>query len=852
MRNSRKITRIIAVILSAFMLLSAVPTFSIFVSAQEISGAGTNFQVTRTGNNSTTNNLFSNVGNSVVKKRPTIYTTRKVDGEWVGEAFEESDAAFLCDRDIENKSNTMPGNGRTPVANHYMGGTRGFATATATPDENGCNIDTLHIDGTEICSDIVYDLEKEENISKIIVSHHQTEVLRSGHYYVYASNNFETLFDDASLVYKNVYDQVGVRSQIFSFAANTCKARFVAIRVFNPWATTDETKLRTGTYGPGSGATMTAGNAYIRMFEFNVFGYDSDVVESRDPALSAPAEEDTVEDVINRGYEVYDESISNKNSLILNKAPSDAFFMKGGSKYSARAQMNGVTTDLARLTSNSAADGVEIFPTSGISGKFIEGSTILDDDGKMHAQFNYQLDGPAKISDLGIFFHHENDLSAGHIKVSVANTEAELFKNGSYTTGDLYSPHGSIFNVKFGTAQTGSYIGIRIICPVKKNYKDSNNAYIRLAEISVYGNYVSTVGGINYQYYIEPTDRTATGNADIKYTGNPDANGKYTVGTTAEIKAPVSVRDPSDVLYSFIRWENNNKEKIGEDVVLRLNLESSGTTTIKAVYGNSDKTVTFTFKDYWGKEIHKATVPFGQFISRADYEVANSKLCDVPGKELLYSEFSFGSRRASMPSWNEDIYNYVAEADVTFTPKYVTASKTYAVTLNGEPLKDAEGNPIENIKFDQKIELTDSSARHWTVNGVPWCSGTSFTAYVTEDMVIEAKTGSTTQKVSLAKNPIVSGSSVGFAAKIVSLPQGAEIRGMGLLLVGGDSDVTEITAANAEQTILVTKRSGNEFMVTVTNLPRKVTRRARIYIDYDAGSNGRGTVYSNEVSVTMP
>lgn len=847
MRNSKSISRIIALILSLLTLLSAMPLggFVAFATTEK-TGAGENFQVTRINSSGTTNiQLFANLGNSVVKKLPTIYTTRKVDGEWVSEGFKETDAAFLCDRDIENKSNTMPGNGRTPVPNHYMGGTRGFATAAAEPDENGCNIDTLHIDGTEICSDIVYDLEKEEKISNIIVSHHPTEVLRSGHYYLYASNSFETLFDDASLVYKNVYDQVGFRSQVFSFTADTY-ARFVAIRVFNPWATADETKLRTGTYGPGSGATMSAGNAYIRMFEFNVFGEGEDVVEPRDPALSAPAAEDTLEDVINRGYEIYDDSIADKNNLVLNKAPSDAFFMKDDSKYSARAQVNGVVTDLALLTNDSAAGGVEIFPTDSISGKFSEGSTLLDDEGKMYAQLNYELDGPAKISDLALFFHHENDLSAGHIKVSVADTETELFGDDSYTTDDLYSPHGSIINVKFGTAQTGSYIGIRIICPVKKNYTDLTNAYIRLAEISVYGNYVNTVGGISYRYRIEGSTTERTGNAEITYTGNPDTSGKYTVGTTVEVKAPASVRDTSGKLHSFTGWKNGSGDDLGDDIILKLTPESIATTTVYAIYGVSSKTVTFTFLDYWGNTVHTAKVPFGQYVSREDYEAANEKLGDVPGKELLLGEFQFGSRVASMPCWNVDIYNYAADADTTFTPKYVTADKTYTVTLGDTPLPEGS-----EFKFDQKITLSDQSATYWTVNGIPWCKGTEFVAYVTEDMVIEVKTDTLTQKVSLAQNPIVSGSSVGFAAKFVDIPEDAKISGCGLLLVGGDSTVTEITIANAEQKIFATKRSGNEFMVTVTNMPRKVTRRARIYVNYD-GFGASGTAYSNEVTVTMP
>ena len=292
-------------------------------------------------------------------------------------------------------------------------------------------------------------------------------------------------------------------------------------------------------------------------------------------------------------------------------------------------------------------------------------------------------------------------------------------------------------------------------------------------------------------------------------------------------------------------------------------METNKTAKISAVYGVSQRApVTITFKNYWGEVIHSAKVTYGHYLSRGDYEIANSKLGAVPGKELKYAEYYFGSRIAEMPVWNEDIYNYAAGADITFTPVYVASDKIYDVTvtakktgLNSTTQKPEEISYTETIpcRFNQKIICEDSEAKYWTVDDQPWCMGSTFVGYVTEEMTIKPNKGTLTgAKIALGKEPVITGSSVGFAARIINLPEGAMVKGYGLVLVSGDSEVAEITTANCQQLIRANKRSGGDFMVTVTNMPRKVTRRARAYITYDAATIGTATIYSEEVAITMP
>ena len=855
MRNSKNISRIIALIISLSVLFSAVPTFNIFVSAAETSGVGAAFQdkVERTGSNADNNAvLFANTGNSLVKTAPTAYNVDNINGEWVErDGSVETNSAYLADRDVEDKYFYDAGwknsdgtrQGAYRLANHYMCGKREFATKLSEgTDQYGSNIDKLYIDGTTYAVDIVHDLQRSEEISKVIIAHHPTVALRAGHYNLYASENRSDLFKDESLVYKNVYDHVHTRTQIFNFKNTT--ARYVAIRVFNPAATDDEVLLRSGNMGGENkgAANKSAGNYYIRMFEFNVFdgNLSSPIGESREYSYKATNDE-------TKGDQIplidYNGEIQKENNLILGQVPTSAFLQKGATKEEAFAVISGSSSDFKRITDNDSETVIEIHDAN--YSKFIENNKILNDESKMYLQLNYKLNGEATINQIKMFFHNSDIIAAGHIRVSVAATEEGLFGEEAKNSSDIYNVFGSAAIIKFPAYVKGSYVGIRIICPVKLNCTDKSLAYARVGEISVYGLYTNTVGDIRYNYKIQGSNMSKTGNAEITYSGNVDSAGKYSVGTQANIKTTASIRDSDGNLHSFVEWQDNNGNTIGQNPSLSIDLTTSGTRTIYAIYGTSDKTVTFTFLDYWGNEIHKATVPFGQFVSRKDYEAANSKLGSVPGYKLKYSEVMFGSRRAQMPAWNQDVYNYAADADTTFTPTYVIDDKTYTVTINGVPQDDP-------FVFDQKITISYSGADYWTVNGVEWCKGTEFVAYVTEDMVIEPKTGSLSQKVALAKNPVISGSSVGFAAKFVDIPDGATINGMGLLLVSGDSTVTEITTTNAQQKIRVTKRSGNEFMVTVSKLPKKVTRRARVYVMYDAPLGSSGTVYSNEVTVTMP
>lgn len=879
MNRKTKLTKFLSVVLAATLLLSAVPASGFATAAEGDGGIGVG-ESFKEGNATgqkvsliaaaVDNTFFANTGASLVKDLPTAYNVDNIKGTWVErEGIQEGTSGYLIDGEVTDKYYYNATDDRYTNANHYMCSRRGYITkrTDGQKDEYGSDIadgdDAIRVDGTKYAVDIVHDLQKVEKIEKVLIAHHSTPVLRSGHYRLYVSKDKSTLFNDENLVYehKNLKGGSTPRGQAFTFTGT--EARFVAIRVFNPYSTSDPVEIRSGSVGK---ATQSAGNAYIRMYEFNVFGVANEakaVAENRkyDYQLKQDPKPDK-EDPKYPEY-TYNEEISNKNSLVAGRAPEKMFFKVGETETEAFTIAAGSSVNALWLTDNNTETVTEIRDSSNRVYKFLKNNVLVDSEENKYLQLNYKLDAEAKVDYVNLFYHRNDEFAASHIKVSVADTSDNLFSEGSYISNDIYSAFGNATKVKLTGAPRGKYVGIRIICPVKKSLTIMDNAYTRIAEVSIYGNYITLSNGINYTYKIDGTSQTKTGNEKVEYTCNPDSTGRYSSETVVKVTIPASVRDSEGKLHSLKNWTVANPDLSGSDTIIEFTLQEGKTARINAVYGTSSRPpVSITFKNYWGEVVHTASVTYGQYLSRGDYEIANSKLGDVPGKELKYAEYSFGSRIAEMPVWNEDIYNYAAGADITFTPVYVTSDKIYDVTvtakrtgLNSTTQKPEEKPYTETIpcRFNQKIICEDSEAKYWTVDDQPWCVGSTFVGYVTEEMTIKpSKETLTGTKIALGKEPVITGSSVGFAARIVNLPEGAMVKGYGLVLVSGDSEVTEITTANCQQSIRANKRNGGDFMVTVTNMPRKVTRRARAYITYDAATIGTVTIYSDEVTITMP
>ncbi len=99
--------------------------------------------------------------------------------------------------------------------------------------------------------------------------------MRTGHYFLYVSETLNDLYDSKNLVYE-YNDDTAYRVHNYSF--NTAvRARYMAIRIYNPYYTADTAKLL------ANNTTKMSTNCYVRLFEFNAYGEERSYQVNRYP-----------------------------------------------------------------------------------------------------------------------------------------------------------------------------------------------------------------------------------------------------------------------------------------------------------------------------------------------------------------------------------------------------------------------------------------------------------------------------------------------------------------------------------------------------------------------------------------
>ncbi len=836
----------------ALSLIMALTIFSVVPFDNYVKAAD---EVTLTPSNPSTNDAaFSKFGASLVAGSPTI-TYRKSTNKgstWNVIELLQDDKLDVSDREFPSN---IPSLYDLNITNSdFMGGFKRWEDA----DKDG--IITKFYGGdtysTRYRCDIMYDLKVAQTIKDILIIHANRKgdrtILRSGHYAVYVSNDINTIYDDSNKVYEFKNDNTSsvAFSHRLSFNAKK-QGRYVALSIYNPYSTTDLNKLL------ADDITKNAINCYVRLFEFNVFG------ESGGYKFT-------------RKHEAYSSNytpiLESKKNLIKDRLASSAFVYKDsninddqeGKKYGITYRMAPNYLPSTALTDNNAAslevraDTTEncFFSRSSTdtgrtnsSGQKLYTNDVIDNEKELYYQFNYKLDGTVNITGASVISHTNTLLTASHFKISIANNEDDLFTGSAvYNTPDLYTGC-NINELTFNEAKKGSYVGFRIICGVNLDSTTETTymvyaLYARLAELCVYGTYASQTTGVSHSSKIKPLGNKSVNTAiTVKYQANPDDKNRYPNGSKADIKAAASVRYDRK-LYRFLYWTDKNGKQIGTNQWLE---NQTLPTVVTAIYGTKDPndTVKITFADKQGTVLHTATVGFGEYVAREDYEKANSLVPDIAGYQKYCEDTEVGSRTANVQLWDVDIYNMPADSNITVTPLYKVSTTTYKVTVNSAA--------AQQLSFDTKVNL--SQDKNWLVNGVNWHAGNSYT-YVTGDMEI---TSNDTKQYGIAlynpsgkKSPTVQNGTVTTFAKL-NLESGAVITECGVLYKGynGGKAPTDdnFNLGNKDQTIVAKTPTGNHFACALRGVGKKRTRYARAYVKYTLGGQEK-TVYSNIIKIT--
>ena len=820
--NKKKYGGILRTLLSG--LLCFCLTLSVFAGAApfrfDIRAAGTNDNIKVQGISSNKNaELFANVKGSIVASPPTAIGHYMENGQWKEKSV-GGDFSKLADNDIESGA-------------HYMASAFKFA------DKDGeGNAAKYYTDGTERYLDIIYDLGKVQSVSNVIVSHHTAGILRTGSYLLYASEQYDKLFTDSGLLYKCFNEIVQIRSQLYTF--RSLRARYVALRIYNPYGTDSEKELK------GNSATKVADNAYVRLFQFNVYGEEP--IQIKKSVMSAGE---------------FNNIAKSRSSLILNKQATSAYLYLSGKKYDLDETIY-ETVDGHRV--NTAADhpGFSVLTDNGatlddeIRAKnttlsFVDKSkNLIDDESRQYCQLNFKLDTKSTVTGAVLYGHPTPELSPSHIRVSVAQAENELFTDkAAYTSGDLYTSDFNFSDITFTSGCRGNYFGVRIICGVSEKAAKAytyGNLYLRMREIAVYGVYGSTFPTVEQLSLIHMGNGekiTRAGEAEISFDGVPDNNGNYSPGASVTLKAKVSLRY-SGKLYSFLNWTNSSGNIVSNDAVCTL--KPTKNDTYYANYGSPKKQVKFSFSDRNGNIVYSTNVPYGTYLTRDQYEAANNAVLCVAGYQRLTAEVSFGARTATMPMWNEDIYNTPADEPRTFYPLFTPEDALYTVSFQSGAQKE---------RFDTRLQFSGNSGGYWTVNGDEWGQSETLTLFVFGDMEIENRMGSTTNYIALNKTAYMRDNTLAVFARL-SLPSGAALTECGVLFQNGDYQKTDdyknglylnLTLKTAPLKASM-KPSGNDFMVMLDGVRRKHTRVGRAYAVYML-SGKTYTCYSKPQSFLM-
>ena len=795
------------------------------------------------------NDLFKDLGLSVVKTSPMYIKKEYKDSKWknVGtEASTGKDGRNLYDDDMGSELRLMQ-DGWFYESEEVDGKKRPIK---------------LYCDGKERVLDVYYDLLESTDFKNIAISHSTTEGLTTGWYEIYASENKDTLYSPENRVIE--YKTGATRMQIYKFKEKIT-ARYVGCRIINCIASSDLDTVRNGKY------TQDAGNIYMRLREFNIYSGDESPYYKYQ---SNPNIEDLRKEGKLDAEGTYE--LSYPKSLIANKLPTanGKFAMINGVRKTIKCNTlsTGEVADFHRITDGRGGWNYDIKETNNTTSMyFLDKNRVLKDDPKkLYYQFNYEFDDIANVTGIMYYTTTYFEYQAFHYIFSVAEKESDLFTDASYTSPGIYSASTCAeITLNVNPKPRGKYIGFRIICgvqPIITGLSESSypwqRTYLRVGELMAFGTYDKSKQDVASMNVIHPQTGSSyvqSGSASATYNKNCDSNGKYPDGTVATLNAPVTIRNErDDKLYYFSYWSSDTqgKNKLSEDFDYKVTLKDSE----QMIYANyewksSRPPVTYTFTDRNGNKIYEAVVPLGSYVSPYVAQEASKKVPYVAGYVGKTEQKRIGSLICDMQVWNNDLYGTPALANTTFKAQYEYAPTEYDVDVNGEKSKS---------KFDKKINANDDNAQSWTVNGVPFATGKTFSAYVTGDMDIVSSNDVTDASVSLynpdnKKSASVGDNSLTFFGKLL-IPNLAKLSETGLIIRSGDylKDV-DYTAKTYEKLMLsatdtansikatVKKPAGAYFSVTLKGVPRKGVRVARPYVIYTDSAGKTKTAYGNVV-----
>ncbi len=348
----------------------------------------------------------------------------------------------------------------------------------------------VFIDGTRRYLDYVYDLGAVCDISHISVVHGNNDTLMTGRYQIYASKTESRKFtaDDLLIDYTNSGKS---RSQTFSTTkGNKVYARYVALRILNPFQYGINLDLPAPGGWPFSGGFI----ASARIAEFQIYGeYYEKMLKN---TTWSKNDKSTISFPGKGG------NLNDYNS-ITNPANADKFtlsvirYKNDGEGFK---QYDTPSWNVTRIY-----DGVGNNADNFQGNKFFidsDNKKLLLDGTRRYIDFVYDLGADYVISDIAVVNGStDGGLGMGHYKIFASETEPRKFTDNDlivdYVNDETY--RSQTFSTTPGTKVYARYVCLRVINPIPQKYAaedwvatdsqltQDHIVAVRLGQFQVYG-----------------------------------------------------------------------------------------------------------------------------------------------------------------------------------------------------------------------------------------------------------------------------------------------------------------------------------------------------------------------------
>lgn len=571
--------------------------------------------------------------------------------------------------------------------------------------------------------DLTFTFPNVAEITNLFVASAYNAHLTSHAYEVYAANDLATLYNSENQVID--YENSNHSSAQYITFSTPLSAKYLGIRI---------TKV------VWEGNTSTYDYSYCRIREIAVIGScevpEEQKITNLAYANQCIADLKTDKNLLQSGYITRNEDL-----------PSSVMYT--GSDQGT-AVSGGITTNSSSENTNNMIDGdVSTNADSNLRVVFFDESTSEFYDNS-YQDVTFVLGSEATIDKIFLAQRTDVRLMANEYEIYVGDSYDTLYTEANRKWAYVNSTNSVYQTFQFSAPVTAKYVGIRFrkVVTFPQYTLGASSAYLRLAEIAIFGEYATTPIDPTEQANIIDTTRANECIADLKTLSNLLQSGY----TTRDEDTPSSVRYNGMNRGSAVTGGISTTNVTANDMIdgdvnttadsnLKITYYDS---TTNEFYADSYQDVTFVLRN-------EATIDKIFLAQRSDarlmaneyeiytansyedlYSATNRHWAFVNESNARYQTFQFETpvvakyvgirfrKPITFPQWNLGVSSaYLRLAEIAIFGEYNVPYYDYSVASNLGDFVNESGNIYQGVEFDYTLPLVENgyTFSHLEVNG---------------------------------------------------------------------------------------------------------------------------------------